>query len=721
MAANGNAARYLISLDAGGTMTDCYLSDENGVGYLGKSLTAPTDQAVSYTEAVKDAADAAGNTLTEVHQGAQLVTYAGTTLTNIVVEGRGARVGLITPRGFEHYPSVEGAFTYLGQSRMEQANWQLHRHTLPMVDQRDVRGVSERIVGGTPLDAGPAHAAGTVIIPLNEDEVREAVIELVDDGVEAIAVWFLCSYANPAHEERAKEIAREVLADRGIEMPVVTSVELCPRRGETSRLKSTLLEAYGAEKTRKQLFKVEAASQELGAGRDLGTLVSYGAITNIRHPRLYETVVAGPIGGMLGGKALSDVKGWPDVVCCDLGGTSFDVGTIIKGLTTVNNTMDFAGHRLNVSSMQIDSVGAGAGSEIHVDPSFKRVTLGPVSAGSNVGTCYRHPTISVADIDVVLGFLPADNFLGGKVTLDVERARERLQRDLADPLGMDLYGAAWGVLELLHDTLGDHINGSLVSRGLNPGQYVVLAYGGSGPLHLWGLDERIEAQGLCTVPWAAAFSAWGISVGESFYRLEQTVNAVISADDNEADRLAEGVKVHDAWRELEARALEELAAMGVPDQDIAFKYGVNARYVGQLFASWSTHVPKGTIDTVADTDMLVESFENEFQRIYPSAGRYPEAGYQFDGVFVEAVVPKVRPKIPKYELDTGAPSPSGSRQAYWRGEWIEFSIFEMDTIKAGGVVVGPAIIEHSMTTMVIPPGKEAAFDEHLVIWYRDPS
>jgi acetone carboxylase beta subunit len=713
------APEFLISLDAGGTMTDCYLSDEDGIGYLGKSLTRPGEQAISYVESVEDAAEGAGFKLTDVHESARLVTYAGTTLTNIVVEGKGARVGLLATRGFEHYSELEGALTWLGQSRQEQANWQLHRHTQPMVNARDVRGISERVLGGSPFETGPEHSEGAVVIPLNEGQVRTAVEELIDSGVEVIAIWFLCSYANPSHEQRAQAIAAEVIAERGAEAPVLTSSDLCPRRGETSRLKSTLLEAFGAARTREQLLAVEKAARELGSERDLSTLVSYGAITNVRHKRLYETVVAGPIGGMLGGKALSDLREWRNVICSDLGGTSFDVGTIINGLTTISNSMDFAGHRLNVSSMQIDSIGAGAGSEISVDPRFKRVSLGPVSAGSNVGTCYRHPTISVADIDLVLGYLPAENFLGGKITLDVEEARRRLQADLADPLEMDLYDACWGVIELLHDQLGDHINGSLVSRGLNPGDYTVLVYGGSGPLHLWGLAERIEAKGICTVPWAAAFSAWGISVGESFYRLEQAVNATVSMESSEEHRLDEGRKLDAAWRELERQAIEELGPIGIDPKEITFQYGFTARYVGQLFASWSAHADKGVVESSDDVNDLVERFEEEFGRIYPSAGRFPDAGYRFDSVFVEAMIPKVRPAIPQYERIDPAKTvdPFEQRQAYWDGEWLEFSIYDMDALDAGSRVNGPAVIQHSMTTFVVPPGKAVEFDEFKVIWY----
>ncbi len=161
--------------------------------------------------------------------------------------------------------------------------------------------------------------------------------------------------------------------------------------------------------------------------------------------------------------------------------------------------------------------------------------------------CLNHPDITVADVDLVLGYLSPDNFLGGRVKLDRDKALAALEERLARPLGIDVYEACEGVLDMIHDSLGDHINGSLLSRGLSPGAYVLLVYGGSGPLHLWGVAERVEAAAVCTAPWAAAFSAWGISVAESFSRIEKTVVCTLSPGLAADERLQEAQKVAAAW------------------------------------------------------------------------------------------------------------------------------------------------------------------------------
>jgi len=230
-----DVGRYVLALDAGGTMTDTFLTDEHGRSYLGKSLTVPENEAESYLESVGDACETAGVSRSAVHASSALGVYAGTGMLNLVLTHSGASIGLLTTKGFELTHYLERGLTWLGQTREEEANFQLHEHTEPFVDLANVRGISERISGGTIYDSA-GHSAGRVIIPLNEAEVEAAVAEFLDGGVESIAIVFLCSYVNPAHERRAKEIAEAIVARRGADVPVVISADICPRRGETNRM-----------------------------------------------------------------------------------------------------------------------------------------------------------------------------------------------------------------------------------------------------------------------------------------------------------------------------------------------------------------------------------------------------------------------------------------------------------------------------------------------------
>ena len=332
------------------------------------------------------------------------------------------------------------------------------------------------------------------------------------------------------HEARAAQIAREIVEKRGVDVHVVASHEICPVASENERLKTLLFQCYISEIGRKQLMKVEEAAKGEGFEYDLMTLLSYGAAANVRYPKLCEAIVSGPTGGLLGGKFMSEFLDSSGIICADLGGTTFDVGLIAGGLLPVNKSPDFAGHRLRLPMVCIDSIGAGTGTEIHVDGATKRITLGPISAGSAVGTCYTHPDITVGDIDLILGYLNEDYFLGGKAKLNKERALKMLEERMARPLGQDIYEVSSKVLDLMHSDMCGHIHGMLLSKGLNPAEFTMLVYGGSGPLHAWGLDRGLSMGQLIMVPWAAAFSAFGVAAAEYFHRYDKAVTFFLTPD-----------------------------------------------------------------------------------------------------------------------------------------------------------------------------------------------
>jgi len=550
--------------------------------------------------------------------------------------------------------------------------------------------------------------------------VVKGVNELLDEGVEAIGILTLASYANPEHEMRIAEIARDIVKERGLNVLVVASNEICPVMNETDRLKTLLTQCYVAEVGRKQLFLVEEAAKKDGYRHELLTLLAYGAAANIRYPKLVEAIVSGPVGGLLGGKVVADLVGQPNVVCCDLGGTTFDAGLIAAGLMPVKKQPDFAGHQLRLPMVSIDSIGAGTGTVIHVDEETRRITLGPESAGSAVGTSYLYPDITIGDIDVVLGYLNPDYFLGGKVKLDKERALEMLQERLAKPLGQDVYDISSKVLDLLHSEMSDHISAMMLSKGLNPAEFTLMAYGGSGPLHVWGLERSLTLANVLMVPWAAAFSAFGCAAAEYFHRYEKAVTFFEAPEMEEGARVYMGMVLSEVWEELEERAYEEMEAEGIPREQVRFRHWISARYIGQL-TTWEAPVEKGRVENLEDFYKVIDSFEKVYTTIYPVAARFPDTGYQITEVSVEAIADKIRPFIPKYALSDKKPPKEaykGQRDAYMDGKWSPFTLWEMDLLEAGNRVDGPAIIEHTMTTLVIPPENYVEFDEHKFIWYR---
>ena len=709
---------YLLALDAGGTMTDTFAVDEEGRFVLGKSLTNHESEAISYVESIADAAGYWGTTSSDLHEKALSSTYTGTSMLNILLTQTGSKVGLLITRGFAHLPIMERGLTWLGQSYEDVLHQQLHRHPPRLVQPKHVREVTERISVGS-FYMVHHHMPGQVEIPLVEEEVRQGVKDLLDMGMEVIGILTIGSYVNPIHERRMAEIAREMVADRGSDVSIVASSEICSVPNENERLKTLLLQCYAAEIARTKLLDVEEAAKKDGYRYELLTLLAYGAAANIRYPKLCEAVISGPVGGLLGGKFMSDFVGLHNIVCCDLGGTTFDAGLIAGGLLPVNKSPDFAGHRLRLPMVSIDSIGAGTGTVIHVDEVTKRIVLGPESAGSAVGTCYTYPDITIGDIDLILGFLSKDYFLGGKVKLNKASALQMLDDRLAKPLGQDVYEVSSKVLDLLHSQMCDHLSSMLLSKGLNPAEFTLLTYGGSGPLHLWGLERGLDIGGVLAVPWAAAFSAFGCAAAEYFHRYDKAVTFFLTPDMTDDIKMYQGMGLSAAWQELEELGYQELEKEGIPREKVRFRHGISARYLGQMSA-WEAPVDKGRVESVEDLNRVIGSFEKVYTTIYPVAARFPEAGYQITEVYVEAIGDKIRPMIPKYALkDKKAPqrASKGQRDAYMDGKWMKFDVWEMDLLEAGNRIDGPAIIEHPMTTLVVAPENYVDFDEFRFIRY----
>lgn len=715
----GMTKEYLVALDAGGTMTDTFLVDEKGEFVIGKFLTNTGDEASSYHGSVGDAASYWDMSSTDCHKSAASVIYAGTSMLNIVVSRIGRRVGMLMTKGFEDMAIMERSLTYLHLDFQERMKPALHEHPPALIKRSDIRGVCERVTGGTAF-VGCHLEPGTVVIPLNEDEVREAVDDLLDSGVEVIGIIFQCSYANPVHERRAAEIARERVKLKKKNVNVVTSYEVCPRQGENNRFKSLLIHCFAADEVKDRLLRVEKRAKEDGYRYPLQTLLAYGATANVHYQRLYEAMMSGPIGGMIGSQYLmSKTLGVDNVCAADLGGTSFDVGLVVKGYLSTDRQADFSGHRLALPVVSLDSISGGTGLEIVVDE-FQRIALGPKSAGSRVGTCYKYPTITVGDVDLVLGYLNPEYFLGGHVKLDKDAAIRELEKHLAKPLGMNVYDAGDKVLDLLHSRMADKVRDTIVSKGYFPPDYTLLVYGGSGPMHMWGVVERVNVGKAATVPYAGAFSAFGVACADYFHRYGHSVNVSLAAGMSDQQKLAQAAVMNERWETLAEQAYQELEREGYSRDKIRLEYAVGARYIGQL-DSWEAAVPVGRIDSIGDLNRVIDAFERVYTAIYPVGARFPEAGYGITEVIINAFVDKVKPKVVRYKLESEKPSldaHKGQRKVYHKGQWMNFDTWEMNLLKAGNRIDGPAILEHPMTTLVLPPTNYVNIDEHLVYWYK---
>ncbi len=711
--------KYIVAQDAGGSMTDCFLVDTEGNFSTGKFITHPGAERVSYLGSLNDAAGKWKMDSKTIHNSAISCTYTGTSMINILLTQGGSNVGLLVTRGFAHLPIMERGLTWIGQTYEDILHQQLHEHTPWLVQPENIKEVTERInVGSYYMQHHTL--PGTVMIPMLEEDVVRGVNEMLDNGVEIIACMTIGSYTNPVHENRMAEISRQVIAERGLKIPVITSNEMCSVPNETERLKTLLIQCYIQETARKALILVEDAAREEGYDRDLMTLLGYGAAATVRYPKLAEAVASGPTGGLLGGKFISEFLNLPNMICWDLGCTTCDVGLIAGGLLPVNKSPEFAGHKVRMPMIAIDCLGAGCSHVVKADAASGRITIGPESVRADLGTMYTSDEVTIGDIDMTLGYVNPDYYLGGTIEVNPERAKNELTKRIAEPLGQDVYDLSLKILDLLHDKVVNHINGIMLSKGLNPAEFTLLVYGAAGPLHLWGVDRVIKFKEVIVVPWAAVFSSFGVAAADYFHRYDKAVTFFLTPDMPDEVRLMQGQVLSQTWAELEERGCRELEEEGFSREEITFRHGISCRYIGQLSA-WEVPVSVGRADKLEDLDGIINAFEENYTTIYPAGARFPESGYQITEIYVEAAAVKPKPVIHSYPLQGKEPpekARKGQRKAFFDGEWIPFDLYEQDLLEAGNRIEGPAIIEHTQTTFLIPPQNYVEIDEHKFMRYR---
>jgi N-methylhydantoinase A/oxoprolinase/acetone carboxylase beta subunit len=366
----------IIGCDAGGTMTDMFVIDKDGNFVVGKAASTPKDESEGFWESLIDAFEAWNLDWNEVSnetlKQVLAIVYSGTAMLNTLITRTGRSTGILCTKGFEDTLIHErGCGIHTGYGYEDKIHKVAQIHNEPFVPRKLIRGVTERI-----------SLFGEAAIPLYEDEVRQAAAELLAKDVEGIIIWFLFSYLNPVHETKAAEIVRAVMKEKQKEVPLYLSGQLAPIAREVSRLNAIVLQAYGAEPGRENLYKIEKKIHEHDYPNPLQIVLADGGIANIKYPALYKACFSGPIGGLLGGKYLSKAMDIPNLVCSDMGGTSFEVGLVMGGETILVREVELGRTVLNIPTMVMDSIGAGCGMYVTVDPESKRVEIGPGSAGS---------------------------------------------------------------------------------------------------------------------------------------------------------------------------------------------------------------------------------------------------------------------------------------------------------------------------------------------------
>jgi acetone carboxylase beta subunit len=706
----------IIASDAGGTMTDMMVVDTEGNFTIGKAATTPRDQSLGFWDSLADGLEYWGIDFNKearsILPDVEAAVYSGTTMMNALLTQTGRKVGVITVRGDEDvFLHERSAGKWKGYPYQDILHYVTHHGNRPLVPRRLVKGVEGRI-----------DMFGAEAIPLYEDMARKAVEELLDENVDAIAVSLLQSFLNPAHELRVAQIAEEVMTKRGRKVSVYLSHQLCPIMREVGRLNTVVLHAYVADPGREQLFKVEKRLQDAGYKHPLQMVLAHGGLSNIRYPRMYEGVFSGPIGGLMGARYLSKAIGIDNWVCSDMGGTSFDVGLIRGGQPLIEREVVVNRRIYNIPTLQMDSIGAGTGMYVTIDPITKRINIGPESAGADPGpVCYEmgNEIPTVMDCVLIMGILNPDNYLGGKKKLNKQKAFKAVKEKCADVLGIDPYYFADGVNKLINSRMREHIRSVLYARGFSPAAFDLLCYGGAGPMHVAGYTEGLPFRGVATMPWAAGFSSFGCAVEDISHRYQKSTHVLIPYEADDAYKLMMGqMMLNVGWEELEKQAAADFRAEGLPWEQAKVQQIAYVRYGGQM-EDLEVISPVSRIDSPKDMDKLLAAFEALYERVYAGVAKHERAGFQILELGITASAPKVKPRLLKRPLEGKKPpreAIKGEREVYHDGVWNRATIYDMDKLRPGNEDNGTAVIEAPATTLFLPPGRRIRMDEWTLIW-----
>jgi acetone carboxylase beta subunit len=697
--------------DVGGTFTDCFVVTESGEYALGKAPTTPDDIASGFIAALDMAREALGLERAEFLDSLEVVGYGATTVLNSLLTRRGGSPGLLITRGFEDLLLMErGKQSWVQLSRVDRIHPVVHRHQRPLIARQRVKGISERV-----------NSLGQEIIPLREQDVREAVRELADSGVDSIVVVYMWSFLNDEHEQRTKQLITEELESMGrTDIQFFISSEVSPTLRELPRANATTIEAYSGPSTLRGLARLEDDLKAGGFKGDLQVMQSAGGLAPAKHVRAIDTAMSGPVGGLVGTRTIGELYGLESLISTDVGGTSFDVGMVSNGFIGIDREPVVAGLLLSLPMMEVHSIGAGGGTISRIDELSRRLVVGPESAGARPGpVCYgtggTEPTVT--DADLVLGYLSPRGLLNGKVHLDEHAAREAIKEKIAKPLGLSVEDAAEGIRRVIDARMREAVTGLVSLRGTRLGDYVLLAFGGAGPGHVCGYTDKLPLRGVLTFPYAAAFSAYGASTADYEHHYHRAVNVVIAPKASEDELVNAGRRISGAWERLERQAIDQMVLEGFDKEEVSIRHLAMVRY-GRQLNDFITPSPVGRCETAADLLAVIAAFEDLYARVFAKGAQFPQAGYEIFEVGLVASAQKIKPSPARSPLEGEDPAAafSETRDAYWSGEWAPTPRYRWDELRPGNVVNGPAIVEAPTTTLVLPANRRARVDEYRSVW-----
>jgi N-methylhydantoinase A len=671
--------RLRIGVDIGGTFTDLCVVGDHGLVAVGKTLTTPHEPARAIETILQETLESNGIAIGEIGG----IVHGTTLVTNAIIERKGSPTALLATAG--HRDAIEIA----RERRYEIYDLDIDLPR-PLVPRHLRFDVPERTL-----------ADGTIDEEVDLGLVERLTRELVDNGIEALAISFLHSFTNPQNEQRAAAAVRAVAP----ELRVSISSEVVPEIREFERTSTTVANVYVQRLVEQYLADLELRLNRLGFRGSLHIMLSNGGIatpeTAARFPvRLLES---GPAGGALAAAAFGSAGDVGDLISFDMGGTTAKLCVIEDGEPLIAQEFEVdrvyrlkrgSGLPVRIAVVDMIEIGAGGGSIARVD-ALGLVTVGPDSSGSDPGpACYGlggvEPTVT--DADLVLGYLDSGSFLGGRMQLDVAAARAAIERRIADPLGVSVEEAAFGIHDLVNESMTNAARVHAVERGKDPSSMPLFAFGGAGPVHACGVARALGVPWLVGPPGAGVLSAIGFLTAPLAFDFVRSVRARIE-DLAWAD-------VEARFSDMEAEGLELLAASGVPESEIVHRRFADLRHEGQ---GYEIRVPV-TASAGDFPGSILSAFDEVYRALYERPGPH---------VPVEAVnwrVVSTGPR-PAFELSRTPESAAGAtlkgRRPVWfpeTGGYVDTDVHDRYAMGTGTAVDGPAIVEERESTFVVPPG-----------------
>ncbi|MGO9119765.1 MAG: hydantoinase/oxoprolinase family protein [Desulfomonilaceae bacterium] len=686
---------FRLGCDIGGTFTDFVLvNDETGTFSIYKCLTTPSDPSDAVETGILALKEQTPDFVPEVAE----IIHGTTLVINAIIERKGARTGLITTKGFRDVLE-------LGREIRYDAYDIFSEYPPPLVPRALRVEVDERIASD-----------GRVLCPLNIDQAKQALRSLQEAEVESVAICLINSYENPEHEAKIKALVNELAPD----LSVSASYEVLPQIREYERTSTTATNAYVKPITVKYLQKLSSRLQSLGFDGKLFIMLSSGSITTVATACEFPVriIESGPTAAVIASQHYGRMFDIKDIFCFDMGGTTAKSCLIQKGEAGLVSTFEVgrvqrfkkgSGLPIQVPVVDLMEIGAGGGSIARISK-MGLLQVGPESAGADPGPASyslggENPTVT--DADLILGYLDPNYFLGGTMPLNLDSAYKAIENKIAKPLNTTVTEAAFGVHDLINETMAAAAKTHIAEKGGNPNSVTVAAFGGAGPVHAYGLARKIGAPRIIVPPLAGVGSALGFFTAPVAFDLVRSHRIGLDeADFNSIEKF---------FTDLEKEASAILQQSGRAE-DISFARSIDMRFVGQgaetnlpiankAFHKWQQHEIRGL-------------FDKTYKRLY---GRtYPDTRVEFITFRVRASLPERPFRIPRLTASSGTLQDciKGERQAYSliQKKYISFTVVDRLKLFSGAKIEGPAIVEEKESTIVLGEDAHASVDDHGFVW-----